>query len=143
MRERQSNRWRYLLTPTGIAEKTRLTYEFMDYSPQLYSQVRQHLRTVLGPAVRKPQARRALRHGEAAELAYLSVAELGLELVAVFGVPTADAFLAIRCARLKVIAMSPTILLLVATLERSELIVEELVRAGVRREPVGHAASMS
>jgi DNA-binding MarR family transcriptional regulator len=27
----QSNRITYLLTPTGIAEKLRLTYEFMDY----------------------------------------------------------------------------------------------------------------
>ncbi len=27
----QSNRLRYLLTPKGIAEKTRLTYEFMQY----------------------------------------------------------------------------------------------------------------
>src|SRR5919106_2307875 len=49
----QSNRLRYLLTPTGIAEKTRLTYEFMEYSLFLYGQVRQHLRTVLEPAVRQ------------------------------------------------------------------------------------------
>src|SRR5438045_8500450 len=47
----QSNRLRYLLTPTGIAEKTRLTYEFMEYSLFLYGQVRLHLRQVLEPAV--------------------------------------------------------------------------------------------
>src|SRR5947199_10692339 len=43
----QSNRLQYLLTPKGIAEKTRLTYEFMQYSLVLYGQVRQHLRVVL------------------------------------------------------------------------------------------------
>src|SRR6266550_7618540 len=43
----QSNRLRYLLTPTGIAEKTRLTFEIMEYSLVLYRQVRQHLRAVL------------------------------------------------------------------------------------------------
>src|SRR3979409_517682 len=46
----QSNRLRYLLTPTGIAEKTRLTFEFMEYSLVLYRQVRQHLRAVLQSA---------------------------------------------------------------------------------------------
>ena len=79
------NRLRYLLTPTGIAEKTRLTYEFMQYSLVLYGQVRQHLRVVLEPCALDQRTRIALYGtGEAAELAYLSIAELGLELVAVF-----------------------------------------------------------
>src|SRR6267143_3403460 len=43
----QSNRLTYLITPRGIAEKARLTYEFMDYSMHLYSEVRHHLRGVL------------------------------------------------------------------------------------------------
>ena len=43
----QSNRISYLITPRGIAEKARLTYEFMDYSLHLYGEVRQHLRSVL------------------------------------------------------------------------------------------------
>src|SRR6185295_16550602 len=81
----QPNRLRYLLTPKGIAEKTRLTYEFMEYSLFLYGQVRQHLRSVLRSAVHENRKRIAIHGtGEAAELAYLSVAELGLELVAVF-----------------------------------------------------------
>src|SRR3990167_3465875 len=43
----QPNRITYLVTPRGIAEKARLTYEFMDYSLHLYGEVRQHLRTAL------------------------------------------------------------------------------------------------
>src|SRR5712664_4428392 len=43
----QSNRITYLITPRGIAEKARLTYEFMDYSLHLYGEVRQHLRHAL------------------------------------------------------------------------------------------------
>src|SRR4030095_3720338 len=90
----RSNRLRYLLTPTGIAEKTRLTYEFMEYSLSLYGQVRQHLRTVLESAVRENRRRVALYGtGEAAELAYLSINELGLELVAVFDGSDARPFL--------------------------------------------------
>src|SRR5687768_3332139 len=45
----QSNRILYLITPKGIAEKTRLTYEYMQYSLHLYGQVRVHLRAVLQP----------------------------------------------------------------------------------------------
>src|SRR5687768_3942753 len=40
----QPNRISYLITPRGIAEKARLTYEFMDYSLHLYGEVRQQLR---------------------------------------------------------------------------------------------------
>ena len=43
----QPNRISYLITPRGIAEKARLTYEFMDYSLHLYGEVRQHLRAAL------------------------------------------------------------------------------------------------
>src|SRR6266567_8979283 len=43
----QSNRISYLITPRGIAEKARLTYEFMDYSLHLYREVRRHLGNVL------------------------------------------------------------------------------------------------
>jgi len=41
-------RLRYLLTPKGIAEKTRLTYEHVTYSLNLYRRARQTLREFLG-----------------------------------------------------------------------------------------------
>src|SRR3954464_6588535 len=43
----QSNRLAYLITPRGVAEKARLTYEFMQYSLQLYKDVRRHLQGVV------------------------------------------------------------------------------------------------
>src|SRR5947207_5498946 len=70
----QSNRLLYLITPQGIAEKTRLTYEFMDYSLHLYREVRQHLTHVLRPCRHEGRSRIAVfGTGEAAELAYLSL----------------------------------------------------------------------
>src|SRR6266481_4209551 len=78
----QSNRLLYLITPQGIAEKTRLTYEFMDYSLHLYREVRQHLSHVLRPCKEDGTERIAVYGtGEAAELAYLSLREQGLEPV--------------------------------------------------------------
>src|ERR1700680_514131 len=43
----RSNRLLYLITPQGVAEKSRLTYEFMDYSLHLYREVREPLSGVL------------------------------------------------------------------------------------------------
>lgn len=128
----QSNRLRYLLTPTGIAEKTRLTYEFMEYSLFLYGQVRLHLRTVLQSAVRENRMRIAVYGtGEAAELAYLSITELGLDLVAVFDGADAGRFLGQVVRPIEDHRDVAFDLLLIATLERSEPIVERLAALGI------------
>jgi DNA-binding MarR family transcriptional regulator len=133
----QPNRLRYLLTATGVSEKARLTYEFMGYSLQLYGQVRQHLRAVLEPAVRDNRRRVAIYGtGEAAELAYLSMTELGLELAAVFSGEDGQRFLGQRVRAIDTHRDAAYDLLLVATFDRSEAIVEELVRAGVDRDRI-------
>jgi DNA-binding MarR family transcriptional regulator len=131
----QSNRLRYLITPKGIAEKSRLTYEFMQYSLFLYGQVRQHLHTVLEPYTHGGRTRVAVYGtGEAAELAYLSITELGLELVAVFDGSTARRFLGQPVRDIAQHADVDFDLLIVATLHHAEPIVKELIRLGVPRE---------
>jgi DNA-binding MarR family transcriptional regulator len=132
----QSNRLRYLLTPRGIAEKSRLTYDFMQYSLFLYGQVRQHLHAVLEPYTHGELKRMAIYGtGEEAELAYLSIAELGLEMVAVFDRdPLATRFLGRPVRDVSEHAGVAFDLLLVATLRDVEPIVEDLVRLGVPRE---------
>ena len=78
------HRVKYLLTPQGFAEKTRLTYEYMQYSFTLFRHSRQFLReqfTALAEAGRKRVV--FVGVGEAAELADLTLRELGLDLVAV------------------------------------------------------------
>src|SRR5438132_5621153 len=80
----QPNRISYLITPRGIAEKARLTYEFMDYPLHLYGEVRQHLRGVLQECAAAHRRVAIYGLGEAAELAYLSLKECGLEPVAIF-----------------------------------------------------------
>jgi len=129
------NRIRYLLTPTGIAEKTRLTYEFMDFSLHLYGQVRQHLRQVLEPFSAGGPKRIAIHgSGEAAELAYLSIVELGHDLVAVFDGESRGTFLG---QTVRDIASWDTVefdLLIVATLGKSSEMIEQLAALGVPRE---------
>src|SRR5438874_7227483 len=89
----QSNRLSYLITPRGIAEKARLTYEFMDYSLHLYRQVRQHLRAALQECAAADRRVAIYGRGEAAEIAYLSLKEAGLEPVAIFDADSGRDFL--------------------------------------------------
>ena len=78
------SRIRYLITPQGILEKSRLTYEFLQYSLQLYSRMRHFLREQL-TILAQTGSRRVLLYGtgELAEIAFLTVQEIGLELVGV------------------------------------------------------------
>lgn len=79
------NRLKYLLTPQGIAEKSRLTYEYVTLSLALYRETRQKLRDALQPVVGDGFTRVALYGtGEACELAYLTLRETGLEPVGVY-----------------------------------------------------------
>jgi DNA-binding MarR family transcriptional regulator len=76
-----SNRIKYLLTPKGMTEKARLTYEYMDYSLFLYREARKTIREGLASLVERG-VRRVAIYGtsEAAELAFLTLRDLGLEV---------------------------------------------------------------
>jgi hypothetical protein len=131
----RSNRLRYLLTPTGITEKTRLTYEFMEYSLVLYGQVRTHLRAVLEPCARENRRRVAVYGtGEAAELAYLSLRELGLEPVAIFSQRPGGEFLGIAVRDIAEHMHVAYDLMIVATLESPVELIRQLEGFGVRIE---------
>jgi DNA-binding MarR family transcriptional regulator len=84
------HRIKYLVTPQGLREKTRLSYEFMLYSLQLYGRARHNLREALEPLAQAGVKQVALYGtGEAAELAYLTLLELGLTPAVFDGVPGA------------------------------------------------------
>ena len=72
------NRLVYALTPKGVARKGRLTYEFMKYSLDFYRDARQHLRRSLSRAVAQQQRVAIYGTGDAAELVYLLVRDMGL-----------------------------------------------------------------
>jgi DNA-binding MarR family transcriptional regulator len=131
----QSNRILYLITPKGLAEKTRLTYEYMQYSLHLYGQVRIHLRAVLQPLADAGHRRIAIYGtGEAAELAYLSVKEAGLELAAIFGDEAGQMFLGMPVQEIREQHLVPYDLLVIAALDRPEAAVNQLLQLGVPLE---------
>ena len=78
------NRVKYMLTPKGVAEKTRLTYEYIQYSFQFYRGARRKLRGLFKDLVAHG-VRRIVFYGasEFAEIAYVALRETPIEVVAV------------------------------------------------------------
>ncbi len=130
-------RLRYLLTPRGMAEKTRLTYEHMAYSLSLYRRARQTLRESLGKLAAGGAKRVALYGtGEAAEVAYLTLKELGLEPRGVFA-PSADGqFLGFAVRPPGELRAEEFDVVIVATFERPEEPLAELGQLGLARDRI-------
>jgi DNA-binding MarR family transcriptional regulator len=116
------NRLVYSLTPKGVSRKARLTFEFMKYSLDFYRDARQLLRRSLTVAVAEQQRVAIYGTGDAAELVYLLLRDMGLELVAVFGPEPTGAeptsFLGWPVRSIADHASVPYDVLVVATLER-------------------------
>lgn len=127
----------YLLTPKGIAEKTSLTYEHMRYSLNLYRRARQTLKESLGLLPENGIKRIALYGaGEAAELAYLTLKEFGLEPVGIFAREAGGHFLGFPVRGITELAAEELDCIIVASFERPEPHVLELTRLGLPREKV-------
>jgi DNA-binding MarR family transcriptional regulator len=79
---------RYMLTPQGLSEKSRLTYEFAAYSYRFLRSARSHMCSEF-ERLKQAGLRRVVLcgTGELAELAYLAMAESGLELAGVVAAP--------------------------------------------------------
>jgi len=130
----QSNRLSYLITPRGIAEKARLTYEFIDYSLHLYGEVRQHLRVVLQECAVSGCRVAIFGQGEAAELAYLSLKEFRMEPIAIFDREGGDDFLGMPVRPIADHEQVPYDLIVVATLDGSGEQWASLIRDGIPAE---------
>jgi DNA-binding MarR family transcriptional regulator len=78
------NRMRYFLTPEGASEKTRLTYEYIQHSYNFYKEARQKLRDLYTGLERRDVSSIVFYGaGDLAEIAYLSLQETNIKLVAV------------------------------------------------------------
>ena len=78
------NRVRYILTPKGAAEKSRLTYEYIKLSYVFFKDARKKMQKLLKD-LESQGVKRVIFFGttELAEIAYLSLHETNIELAAV------------------------------------------------------------
>ena len=79
------SRAKYLLTPQGALEKSRLTYEYIRYSVGFYREIREMLVTLFGRLEQEGVERITLYGcGEVAELAHLFLQNTSIKLGGVF-----------------------------------------------------------
>jgi DNA-binding Lrp family transcriptional regulator len=78
------NRVKYILTPKGIMEKTRLTYQYLQYSFELYRGARRNLQKHFNGLVSQG-VKSVVFYGvsEIAEIAYISLQETTIKMVAI------------------------------------------------------------
>ncbi len=112
-----SNRYAYLLTPQGLAEKSRLAYQHLSYFTSLYTVARQDYLDLFH-RLESSGVREVVFCGvdEVAEVAYLSLQETGLKLAAVmdngrqgdvfFGIPIVSVAEGVRVASALVVISS-------------------------------------
>mgnify|MGYP001079074237 CR=1 FL=1 len=134
------NRLRYLLTPKGIAEKTRLTYTYMSRTFERYREARESLREALRPLAENGLKRIAFYGtGEAAEVAYLCLKESGLELSMVFDAQHGGRFLGFPVRGLEDVASEDFDRIVVTSFgdpQATEDRAKELLAAGVSQEQI-------
>ena len=124
-----SHRIRYLLTPQGFSEKSRLTYLYMQYSLSHYRDMRARLRETLSRAANNGVKRVVIYGtGELAEMAYLSLREVNMVLVGFVDEGKSDAFLSYPVWQPETLAGWDFDAVLLADLERSHQQVETLER---------------
>jgi len=128
-------RLRYLLTARGIAEKTRLTYEYMGRSLVLYRLARETLREDLSHLPQNGLKRIALYGtGEAAELAYLALKEFSLEPVGVYDRRPGGAFLGIEVRDYRELATLDVDRVILATFDKPQVHLPGLLALGLPPE---------
>lgn len=128
------SRIRYLLTPQGLAEKSRLTYQHMQESLSYYRDMRGRLKEMLSTLDGVNSQRVAIcGTSELAELAYLSLREMRIDCVGFIDGDSRESFLSCPVSSPDRIDGWNFDRVLIADLERAAFYEEELVKAGVPR----------
>jgi DNA-binding MarR family transcriptional regulator len=131
------NRIRYLLTPQGFTEKSRLTYLYMQYSLSYYRDMRIRLKEMMS-TFDASDGQRVVIYGtnELAELAYLSLREMNIDCVGFIDGNSRKSFLSCPVASPDGLSRWQFDRVLITDLEHAGVCEERLVQSGVPREKV-------
>ncbi len=134
------NRIRYVLTPKGIAERSRLTHAYMCRTFERYREARQALKDALRPLAGDGHMRIAFfGTGEAAEVGYLCLKEIGLDLSAVFDGGESEKFLGLPVRPVNELVsgeFDKIVVTFFTSQEVTEARIQELLQQGVPRDQI-------
>lgn len=137
------NRYAYLLTPKGLAEKSRLAYQHLSYFTSLYTTTRKNYLDLF--CLLRQQGLKKISFcgvDEVAEIAYLSLQESGLELEALMDeCPAGNELFGRPILSLAKGISAESVQIVITSLKRRDFLCQELANLGVRPErihsPVG------
>ena len=131
------SRIRYLLTPQGFTEKSRLTYLYIQYSLSYYRDMRGRLKEMLS-SFNGTNGQRVAIYGtnELAELAYLSLREMNIDCVGFIDGNSRESFLSCPVTSPEKVSRWQFDRVLITDLEHAAACEEQLVQSGVPREKV-------
>lgn len=135
------NRYAYLLTPKGIAEKSRLAFQHLNYFTSLYTTTRQEYLSLFRH-LKAEGITKVVFCGvdEVAEIAYMSLQEAGLELVAVIDAESEryDLFghVIVPLPEGLALGVQPSWRIIVTSLKRRDYLQQKLVCLGVAADTV-------
>jgi len=132
-----SHRIKYLLTPSGAAEKSKLAYRYMQYSLYHYRDVRQRLKQVLSE-LSQAGSKRIVVYGtsELAELAYITLREMDFVLVGFVNGAKRKTFLSYPLWSVESLARWSYDAVLITDLENLKTSYTKLLRVGVPRHKI-------
>ncbi len=139
------NRYAYILTPQGIAEKSRLAYQHLSYFTNLYTVARQDY-LKLFQSLKAEGVTQVVFCGvdEVAEIAYLSLREAELELTAVMDDAVAgEKFFGMPLVPLRVDLLLRDSTVVITSLKRAKEIRECLVGGGICPEKIFSVSSIT
>lgn len=132
------NRYHYLLTPKGITEKSRLTYQHLHYFTNLYTTARKDYRDLFDNLERSG-IERVIFCGvdEVAEIAYLSLQETDIELVGVVdGECDLKQFFGYEILQIEDISGIECDRVVLTSLKRQKRLVGRLEEMGMRKDKI-------
>lgn len=126
------NRYAYLLTPSGFTEKSRLAYQHLSYFTGLYTVARQdYLKLFRKLAADGIKGVAFCGIDEVAEIAYLSLTEVGMELeLAMDTAPSGRKFMGRQVVTPAIGLLSGNHRIVITSLKRGDALREELLRLG-------------
>jgi DNA-binding MarR family transcriptional regulator len=132
------NRAMYMLTPKGFAEKTRLTYEFIQYSFHFYKRARGRLKKLLS-TLENDGIQTVVFYGasDLAEIAYVSLEETSLELVAIVDdFKSAERFLGRTVMHPSILTRLEYDTIIVTSISSRDDIYDNLVKLNIPKEKI-------